>query len=158
MRPPWECNNQSQDTNWRHCVTRQELPFCHKRKGVLKIDQSLKMSWHRHSMGVASSCSSAPVIASLISHPCTINQIFHISFHNHKIGAIFQMLTFNWRFRCRCNRYYFKSILVLVLTKAAPAFFVKCLFFSPFFWLFNRFGYLNQSGKYHIKIATFHYT
>ena len=48
--------------------------------------------------------------------------------------------------------------LVIVLTKAAPAFFLKCLFFSPFFWLFNRFGYLNQSGKFHIKIETFHYT
>ena len=49
-------------------------------------------------------------------------------------------------------------ILVIVLTKAAPAFFVKCLFFSPFFRLFNRFGYLNQSGKFHMKIANFHYT
>ena len=32
----------------------------HKRKGVLKIDQSVKMPWHRLSMGVANSCSSAP--------------------------------------------------------------------------------------------------
>ena len=48
--------------------------------------------------------------------------------------------------------------LVIVLTEAAPSFFVKCLFFSPFFWLFNGFGYLNQSGKFHIKISTFHYT
>ena len=59
MRLPWEYHNQSQDTNWRHCVTGPELPFFHKRKGVLKIDQSVKMSWL--SMGVASSCSSAPV-------------------------------------------------------------------------------------------------
>ena len=29
-------------------------------------------------------------------------------------------------------------VLVIVLTKAAPAFFVKCLFFSPFLF----FGYL----------------
>ena len=41
-RLPWECHNQSQDTNWRHCVTGPELAFCHKRKGVLKIDQSLE--------------------------------------------------------------------------------------------------------------------
>ena len=60
MRLPWECHNQSQDTNWRHCVTGPELPFFHKRKSVLKIDQSVKMPWHRHSMGIASSCSSAP--------------------------------------------------------------------------------------------------
>ena len=61
MRLPWECQNQSQDTNWRHCVTGPELSFFHKRKGVLKIDQSVKMPLHRLSMGVASSCSSAPV-------------------------------------------------------------------------------------------------
>jgi len=60
MRLPWECHNQSQDTNWRHCVTGPQLPFFHKRKGVLKIDQSVKIPWHRLSMGVASSCSSAP--------------------------------------------------------------------------------------------------
>ena len=42
MRLPWEYYNQSQDTNLRHCVTGQELPFFHKRKGVLKIDQSVK--------------------------------------------------------------------------------------------------------------------
>ena len=59
---PWECHSQSQDDNWRHCVTGPELPFFHKRKGVLKIDQSVKMPWHRLSMGVASSCSSAPDI------------------------------------------------------------------------------------------------
>ena len=59
MRLPWECHNQSQDTNWRHCVTGPELPFFHKRKDVLKIDQSVKMPWHRLSMGVASSCSLA---------------------------------------------------------------------------------------------------
>ena len=60
MRFPWECHNQSQDTYWRDCVTGPELPFFHKRKGVLKIDQSVKMPWLRLSMGVASSCSSAP--------------------------------------------------------------------------------------------------
>ena len=61
MRLPRECHNQSQDTNWRHCVTGPELPFFHKRKGVLKIDQSVKMPWHKLSMGIASSGSSAPV-------------------------------------------------------------------------------------------------
>ena len=59
MRLPWECHNQSHDTNWRHCVTGPELRFFHKRKGVLKIDQSVKMPWHRLRLGVASSCSSA---------------------------------------------------------------------------------------------------
>ena len=34
--------------------------FFHKRNGVLKIDQSVKMPWHRLTMGVGSSCSSAP--------------------------------------------------------------------------------------------------
>ena len=38
VRLPWECHDQS-----RHCVTGPELPFFHKRKGVLKIDQSVKM-------------------------------------------------------------------------------------------------------------------
>ena len=42
-------------SNRRHCVTRAGLPFFHKRKGILKIDQSVKMPWHRLSMGVASS-------------------------------------------------------------------------------------------------------
>ena len=62
MRLPWECHTQSQDTNpnWRHCVTGPELPFFHKRKSVLKIDQSANMPWHKLSMGDASSCSSAP--------------------------------------------------------------------------------------------------
>ena len=41
-------------------VTGPELPFFHKRKGVLKIDQSVKMPLHRLRMGVASSYSSAP--------------------------------------------------------------------------------------------------
>ena len=58
---PWECHNQLQDTNWRNCVTGPELLFFHKRKDVLKIDQSVKMPWHRLSMGAATSCSSAPV-------------------------------------------------------------------------------------------------
>ena len=55
MRLLWECHNQSQDTNWRHCVTRPQLPFFHKRKGVLKIDQPVKMPWRRLHVGVASS-------------------------------------------------------------------------------------------------------
>ena len=45
-RLPWECHNQSQDTNWRHCVTGLGLPFVYKRKGVLKVDQSVKVLWH----------------------------------------------------------------------------------------------------------------
>ena len=61
MRLPWEYDDQSQETNWRHCVTGPELPLFHKRKGILKIDQSVKMPWHRLSMGVACSWSSAPV-------------------------------------------------------------------------------------------------
>ena len=65
MRLPWECHDQSQDTNWRHCVTGPELPFFHKRKGVLKIDQSVKMPWL--SMGVASSWSSASVSGIFLS-------------------------------------------------------------------------------------------
>ena len=60
MRLPWECHNQSQNTNWRYSVTEPELAFFHKRKGVLKIDQSVKMPWNRLSMESASSCSSAP--------------------------------------------------------------------------------------------------
>ena len=80
MRLAWESHNQSKDTNWRHCVTGPELPFFHKRKGVLKIDQSVKMPWHRLSMGVASSCSSAPDL---------------ILFHVHLSVFVLQ-LTFFW--------------------------------------------------------------
>ena len=36
MRLPWESHNQSQDTNWRHCVTGPELLLVHKRKGCTK--------------------------------------------------------------------------------------------------------------------------
>ena len=66
MRLPWEWHDQSQETNWRHCVTGPELPFFHKRKGILKIDQSVKLPWHRHSMGVAGSYSLAPDSAQII--------------------------------------------------------------------------------------------
>ena len=66
MRLRWEGHDQSQDTNWRHRVTGPELPFFHKRKGVLKIDQSVKMPWHKLSMGVACSCSSAPASVNFI--------------------------------------------------------------------------------------------
>ena len=60
MRLPWECHNQSQETNWHHWVTRPELPFFHKRKDILKIDQSAKRPWHRLIIGVACSYSLAP--------------------------------------------------------------------------------------------------
>ena len=36
-------------------VTGPELSFFHKRKGILKTDQSVKMPWHRLSMEVACS-------------------------------------------------------------------------------------------------------
>ena len=52
MRGPWECHDQSQETNWQHCVTGPELPYLHERKGILKINQSVKMPWHTLSMGV----------------------------------------------------------------------------------------------------------
>ena len=52
-RLPWECHDQSQETDWRHWVTGPELSFFHKRRGILKIDQSVKMPRHRFSMGVA---------------------------------------------------------------------------------------------------------
>ena len=81
MRLPWECHNQSQDTNWRHCVTGPELPFFHKRKGVPKIDQSVKMPWHRLRMGVASSCSSAPDI-----HYLWPNSSTGWALHQHRRG------------------------------------------------------------------------
>ena len=46
MRLPSECHDQSQETNWQPSVTGPELPFFHKRKGILKINQSVKMPWH----------------------------------------------------------------------------------------------------------------
>ena len=61
MRLPWECHDQSQETYWRDYVTGPDLPQFHKRKGTLKIDRSVKLAWHRLSMGVTCSYSSAPV-------------------------------------------------------------------------------------------------
>ena len=60
ISPRWECHDKSQETNWRHCVTGPVLSLFHERKGILKIDQSVKMPWHRLSMGVACSYSSGP--------------------------------------------------------------------------------------------------
>ena len=54
MRLSLKYHDQSQETNWRHCVTGPELPLFHKRKGIVKIDQSVKMPWHRLCMRVAS--------------------------------------------------------------------------------------------------------
>ena len=67
MRLSWECHDQSQETNWRHCATGPELPFFHKRKGFLKIEQSVKMPWHWLSMGVAFSYSLAPNFVNSLS-------------------------------------------------------------------------------------------
>ena len=55
MRLPRECHNQSRSL--RHWTG---TAFLSQKKGMLKIDQSVKMSWHRLSMGVACSYSSAP--------------------------------------------------------------------------------------------------
>ena len=67
MKLPWECHDQSQETDWRHGVTGPELPFFHKRKGILKIDQSVKMPRHKLSKGVACSHSSAPSFVRFLS-------------------------------------------------------------------------------------------
>ena len=61
MRFPWNRHGQSQEGNWRHYCDWTGTVF-HKRKGILKIDQSVKMPWLRLSMGVACSYSSAPVL------------------------------------------------------------------------------------------------
>ena len=59
----WELDSHgSAMTNYKTLidVTGPELPIFYKRKVILKIDQSVKMPWHRLSMGVAGSYSSAP--------------------------------------------------------------------------------------------------
>ena len=70
MRLPWECHDQSQETNWRDCVTGQELSFFHTRNGVPKIDQSVKIVCHKLNMRVACSYSSAPVHDDLPNRWC----------------------------------------------------------------------------------------
>ena len=50
-------------------------------KGVLKIDQSVKMPWHRLCMGVASSCSSAPAFTQIRQSLCA-NEICSHSLQN----------------------------------------------------------------------------
>ena len=46
MRLPWGFHDQPHETNSRHYVTEAELPFFHNRRGILKINQSVKMPWH----------------------------------------------------------------------------------------------------------------
>ena len=46
--------------SWCHCVTEPQMPFFHKRKGILKIDRSVKKEWQRISLGFVFSYSSAP--------------------------------------------------------------------------------------------------
>ena len=43
MRLSWECHDQSQETNWRYCVTGLESLSLTKEKGLLKIDHSVKI-------------------------------------------------------------------------------------------------------------------
>ena len=59
MRLSWEFHNQPNGTNPRHYVTEPELPFFHNRRGILKINQSVKMPRHRLGMRAACSYSSA---------------------------------------------------------------------------------------------------
>ena len=74
-----ECHDQSQGTNWRHCVGGTEMPFFCKRKGILKIDQSVKKPWHRLRMGVARSYSLVPDSTKVgwITSPCELIYITH---------------------------------------------------------------------------------
>ena len=60
MRLSWECHDESEETNWHHFVTGPKLSFFHKRKGRLKINQSIQMPWDRLSMAVVCSYSLAP--------------------------------------------------------------------------------------------------
>ena len=66
MRLQRKSHDQSQKNNWRKWVTGPELPFFHKIKGVLKLDQSVKMVWHSLSMGVLGSYSSIGSCTNLI--------------------------------------------------------------------------------------------
>ena len=59
MRLPSGFHDQSHETNSRHYVTEPELPFFHNRRGILKINQSVKMPWHRLGMRAACSYSSS---------------------------------------------------------------------------------------------------
>ena len=70
---------------WRHCLTGPELPVFHKRKGILKIDQSVNMSWHRHGMAVVRSYSSTSVNFAKEENLCSSINIFFGTLH----GAFF---------------------------------------------------------------------
>ena len=62
MRLPWELHDQLKEINSCDCFTGPELPFFfHKRKGILKIDQSVKkkrdigcLVWELHAPRYAS--------------------------------------------------------------------------------------------------------
>ena len=72
MRLLWGCHDQSPETNWRHFVTGPELSFFHKRKGILKMDQSVKTLWHKLSLGVVWPYSLAPDYFFLHARRCTV--------------------------------------------------------------------------------------
>ena len=75
MRLSWECHDQSQETNIPHCVNGPGLPFCfHKRNGVLKIDQSVKVPSKKAWYGIC-----MPLIIDSCPHPWVPD----IYFRNH---------------------------------------------------------------------------
>ena len=78
MRLPWDCHDQLQENNWRHCVTGPELPFFHKRKIILKID------------GLVSPNMSA-VESSSVSQP------FQLIPREYELSCWYQMLPDHWR-------------------------------------------------------------
>lgn len=76
MELPWECHDQSHESNWRHFVTGPEPAFFHKRKRILIIDV-FNSDVYRLRMGIASSYSSAPVSQHLLK------KITHSRFNWH---------------------------------------------------------------------------
>ena len=86
MRFPWECHDQLQESNCRHCVTGPELPFFHERKGILKIDQPVLKNavTCRLSMRVACSYSSALLEIRLIHKPSRVyfNLLFFLYYYD----------------------------------------------------------------------------
>ena len=64
MRLPWECHDQSQETNWRHCVIGPGCVSFAEGKVYTKNRSVCKNAVTKLSMGVACSYSSAPGLIS----------------------------------------------------------------------------------------------
>ena len=136
MRLQWECLNQSQETNWRHCVTGLELPFFHERKSIRETDQCVRMLWRTLSMRVAYSYSSAPAWQHFPPRLCFAGAILAIIFVAWMLallaGSMMEFLTL------KAKKYY--GIIVTVT-----------FFFLPLVIILAAYGTIFHIARAHAR-------